>query len=338
MQRRGKSPNPYYAGPPVRSFRRRNVLQSGRTEPARFRRSPEMAVRRRARALAARLAKPVSAGATRRDGRRDGALRLTMVGHATLLVQMHGLNILTDPVWSERVSPLSFAGPKRVNAPGIAFADLPPIDLVLVSHNHYDHLDLATLARLKAAHDPLVITPLGNDAIIRAGVPDMRIETRDWGESVEVGNGVDRPCRAGASLVGARRARPLDGAVVRLCRRGAGGQGLFRRRYRVSRRPRLPCDWPRGTAAFAWPSCRSAPTSRAGSWRRSTRIRKRRWKACNSAMRPSRPAAIGARSISPTSRSTSRARDLLAALDASGIARERFRPMLPGEVWDVPAA
>ena len=109
-----------------------------------------------------------------------------MVGHATLLVQMHGLNILTDPVWSERVSPLSFVGPKRVNAPGIDFADLPRIDVVLLSHNHYDHLDLATLARLKAAHDPLVITPLGNDAIIRAAVPDMRIETRDWGESVEV--------------------------------------------------------------------------------------------------------------------------------------------------------
>ena len=72
-----------------------------------------------------------------------------MVGHATLLVQMHGLNILTDPVWSDRASPLSFIGPKRVNVPGIAFADLPPIDLVLLSHNHYDHLDLVTLARLK---------------------------------------------------------------------------------------------------------------------------------------------------------------------------------------------
>ena len=77
-------------------------------------------------------------------------------------------------------------GPKRVNAPGIDFADLPRIDVVLLSHNHYDHLDLATLARLKAAHDPLVVTPLGNDAIIRAAVPDMRIETRDWGENVEV--------------------------------------------------------------------------------------------------------------------------------------------------------
>lgn len=68
-------------------------------------------------------------------------------------------------------------------------ADLPPIDLVLVSHNHYDHLDLATLKRLKAGHDPLVLTPLGNDAIIEAAVPGMRLSAHDWGDSVEIGNG-----------------------------------------------------------------------------------------------------------------------------------------------------
>jgi hypothetical protein len=85
-------------------------------------------------------------------------LRITMVGHATMLIQTAGLNILTDPVWSDRASPLSFAGPKRVTAPGIAFEDLPDIDLVLLSHNHYDHLDLVTLARLRLAHNPLVIT------------------------------------------------------------------------------------------------------------------------------------------------------------------------------------
>ncbi|CAN7750530.1 MBL fold metallo-hydrolase [Mesorhizobium caraganae] len=115
----------------------------------------------------------------------DG-LRLTMVGHATLLIQTAGLNILTDPVWSPRVSPLSFAGPRRVNAPGIALSRLPPIDLVLVSHNHYDHLDLATLKRLKAKHDPLVLTPLGNDAIIDSAVPGMRTTAHDWGERVEI--------------------------------------------------------------------------------------------------------------------------------------------------------
>ena len=128
-------------------------------------------------------AKPVA----RIDG---GGLLLTMVGHSTLLIQTAGLNILTDPVWSPRVSPLSFAGPRRVNAPGIAFSQLPPIDLVLVSHNHYDHLDLATLKRLKEKHDPQVLTPLGNDAIIDAAIPGMRLTAHDWDERVEIGNEV----------------------------------------------------------------------------------------------------------------------------------------------------
>jgi L-ascorbate metabolism protein UlaG (beta-lactamase superfamily) len=113
------------------------------------------------------------------------ALRVTMVGHATLLIQTGGLNILTDPVWSERASPVRFAGPRRVNPPGIAFDSLPPVDLVLLTHNHYDHLDIATLARLQATHDPLVVTPLGNDTIVRKDVPAMRLLARDWGDVVE---------------------------------------------------------------------------------------------------------------------------------------------------------
>jgi L-ascorbate metabolism protein UlaG (beta-lactamase superfamily) len=94
-------------------------------------------------------------------------LRISYVGHASLLIQTAGLNILLDPVWSKRVSPFRFVGPKRVNDPGISFADLPSIDVVLVSHGHYDHLDLTTLSRLAAVHRPRVITPLGNDTIIR---------------------------------------------------------------------------------------------------------------------------------------------------------------------------
>jgi L-ascorbate metabolism protein UlaG (beta-lactamase superfamily) len=112
--------------------------------------------------------------------------RITMVGHATLLIQVTGLNILTDPVWSDRASPLPFAGPKRVTAPGIAFDALPRIDLVLVSHNHYDHLDIATLRRLHAVHLPRMVTPLGNDVILRAAIPGARIETGDWGTRVPI--------------------------------------------------------------------------------------------------------------------------------------------------------
>jgi L-ascorbate metabolism protein UlaG (beta-lactamase superfamily) len=118
----------------------------------------------------------------------DSAIRLTMIGHVTVLIQTEGLNILTDPVWSMRMSPFSFAGPKRVRAPGIALADLPPIDVVLVSHNHYDHLDVATLKQLVATHNPQIITPLGNDTIIRKAAPAARITAIDWDERVTFGD------------------------------------------------------------------------------------------------------------------------------------------------------
>lgn len=124
------------------------------------------------------------------EARVDG-VRITMVGHASMLIQAAGLNILTDPVWSQRASPFSFTGPRRVTAPGIAFDKLPPIHAVLLSHNHYDHLDAATLRRLQAAHRPLFVMPLGNDAIVLKAVPEARIVTGDWGEVVELGEGVE---------------------------------------------------------------------------------------------------------------------------------------------------
>lgn len=127
----------------------------------------------------------------RPPARVEGAAwRISFVGHATLLIQTAGLNILTDPIWSERASPFTFAGPKRVNAPGIAFEALPPIDVVLVSHAHYDHLDAPTLSRLAAAHRPRVITPLGNDTIMRDHDPAIRAEALDWGDRVALGNGL----------------------------------------------------------------------------------------------------------------------------------------------------
>ncbi|RGP38552.1 hypothetical protein D1012_06390 [Pseudotabrizicola alkalilacus] len=134
----------------------------------------------------ARWPEQVTVAATRPAAQVED-LTITMVGHATLLIQTAGLNILTDPVWSDRASPLAFAGPKRVAAPGIAFADLPRIDAILLSHNHYDHLDLTTLASLHAAHAPQIITPLGNDAIIRSAVPEARITVADWGQAVPFG-------------------------------------------------------------------------------------------------------------------------------------------------------
>jgi L-ascorbate metabolism protein UlaG (beta-lactamase superfamily) len=117
-------------------------------------------------------------------------VRLSYVGHASWLIQTAGRNILLDPLWSERASPFRSVGPKRVNDPGIAFADLPPIDAVLVSHGHYDHLDVATLSRLAAAHRPRVIAPLGNDTIMRHHDPAIAAEAFDWHQQVDLGGGV----------------------------------------------------------------------------------------------------------------------------------------------------
>jgi L-ascorbate metabolism protein UlaG (beta-lactamase superfamily) len=117
-------------------------------------------------------------------------VRLSYVGHVTWLIQTAGLNLLIDPVWSERVSPVPFAGPKRVSAAGIAFDALPDIDVVLVSHGHYDHLDLATLSRLAAKHAPRMITPLGNDLTMTAHDASIRAEPFDWQDRVDLGGGI----------------------------------------------------------------------------------------------------------------------------------------------------
>lgn len=123
----------------------------------------------------------------------DGSARVTLVGHATLLIQVAGLNILTDPVWSERASPISFAGPKRITPPGVAWDALPRIDLVLISHDHFDHLDLPTLSRLDARDRPRVLAPLGHRSILVEAMPASRVSEHDWGEVVTL------PTAGGAS-------------------------------------------------------------------------------------------------------------------------------------------
>lgn len=116
---------------------------------------------------------------------RGTSLHATFVNHSTVLLQTAELNILTDPIWSERASPVSWAGPKRVRPPGIRFQDLPPIDLVLISHNHYDHMDLSTLLRLKERFDPLFIVGLGNAVLLQSEGID-RVKELDWWQPLEL--------------------------------------------------------------------------------------------------------------------------------------------------------
>jgi L-ascorbate metabolism protein UlaG (beta-lactamase superfamily) len=116
-----------------------------------------------------------------------GTLRVTFINHATTLIQLDGINVLTDPIYAERASPYDFVGPKRVRPPGIKFADLPRIDAVVLSHNHYDHLNLATLKRI-ADTWPAVrfFTGLGNKALLEAnGLTN--VTELDWWSTREVG-------------------------------------------------------------------------------------------------------------------------------------------------------
>ena len=115
-------------------------------------------------------------------------IRATYINHATILIQVDGLNILTDPIWSDRASPVTFAGPKRIRPPGVAISDLPDIDLILISHNHYDHLDTETLKQLRQRQDkePIIVSGLGNAALLANLGYEKAIEL-DWKASTSVG-------------------------------------------------------------------------------------------------------------------------------------------------------
>jgi L-ascorbate metabolism protein UlaG (beta-lactamase superfamily) len=117
----------------------------------------------------------------------DGStLSVTFVNHSTVLLQTEGMNILTDPVWSRRVSPVSFTGPQRHRDPGIRFEDLPEIHCLLISHNHYDHFDAPTLKRLAARHEPTVFCPLGLAGPLRR-LGFQKVRELDWWQSEALG-------------------------------------------------------------------------------------------------------------------------------------------------------
>lgn len=110
-----------------------------------------------------------------------GELRITYINHATTLIQLDGLNILTDPFWSERAGPISWLGSKRIRAPGVAMQDLPTIDAIIISHDHYDHLDLASLRQLTVQFKPLILVGLGVKPLLESkGFSGANIVEMDW--------------------------------------------------------------------------------------------------------------------------------------------------------------
>lgn len=155
-----------------------------------------------------------------------GEVTVTYIGHATFLIQAEGLNVLTDPVFSERASPFASVGPKRVRKPFIPLESLPKIDVVFVSHNHYDHLDQPSLSWLSRNHAPQFITPLGNPRLIKPCTDGCRVTALDWHESAPLAGGgsltiipVQHWSRRGINDIN----RDLwGGAIIQ-----AGGQKIF---------------------------------------------------------------------------------------------------------------
>jgi len=120
--------------------------------------------------------------------RVDGSgLRVTLVNHSTVLLQQRSSNILTDPIWSERSSPFSWVGPRRRREPGVSWENLPLIDAVLVSHNHYDHMDLPTLRRLATRGNSKFIVPAGAGRLLRSAKLES-VHELDWGQSLSLQN------------------------------------------------------------------------------------------------------------------------------------------------------
>jgi L-ascorbate metabolism protein UlaG (beta-lactamase superfamily) len=266
----------------------------------------------------------------------DG-LRVALIGHASWLIQAAGLNILTDPVFSERASPVRFAGPKRVNPPGIAFEDLPPIHAVLVTHNHYDHLDLETIGRIWRRDRPRIVAPLGNDTIIRGAHPGIVVEARDWNEAVELGSGVtahlepayhwsargmnDRRMALWCAFV----LTTPSGVIYHVGDTGFGDGWLFDRVRQRFGPPRLAI-LPIGAYEPRWfmkPQHMNPDDAvRAVQLLEARQALGHHW---------------------GTFRLTNEgfdepARDLAIALQTAGIAAERFRAMRPGETWETPPA
>lgn len=332
--RQANAGNPYYSGPVSRHFNGTNFFNPGGEPPGSFTNLLRWQFGGGKKPWPEQWPSPFEKAKPDQRVTGDG-LRVTMVGHATMLVQVAGLNLLSDPVWSHRVSPFSFAGPYRRNDPGIDFDDLPPIDVVLLSHNHYDHFDGETLKRLVDGHDPLIITPLGNDTIIQAFSPDARIAVGDWGDVEAVNDDVRvhfEPCHHWSARGSSDRRMALWAAFVietpvgKIYHIGDTGyhEGInyqeAGQKHGAFRLTILPI----GAYEPRWfmKGQHQNPDEAV-----------RGMLACNGDF------AVGHHwgTFRLTNEAVEEPRDALAvAVETHGVAAERFRPMLPGEVWDVP--
>lgn len=265
---------------------------------------------------------------------QSDALRVTMIGHACVLIQLDRVNLLVDPVWSDRAGPLGRFGPTRVDPPGIRFGDLPPITAVLLTHNHYDHLDAATVRRLHARYRPRFITPLGNNVLLRTIAKDIDVVAGDWHDTFAVSNVRVTICPAyhWSARTGFDRRQALWGgffingtaASVYVAGDTGYGDGAIFRAVRADHGAADLAVLPIGAYEPRWfMKPQHVNPAEAVQIMQDTGAR----------------AAIGVHW--GTFQLTDESRDappraLLAALQAAGIDAERFSASRPGQVWSLP--
>lgn len=183
--------SPVYRGPVSDHFDGKKFINPGGVQPAGFKDLIKW-MRNRQQGEWKEL-KGVEFGPPPAQRIEGDSIVVTFINHSTFLIQTRGLNILTDPVWSERASPVSFSGPKRMRPPGIRLEDLPEIDIILLTHNHYDHLDIMTMKQLATEYNPAIYCPLGVGKYLeRKGIGS--ITEMDWWDEVKIDTGLTVLC------------------------------------------------------------------------------------------------------------------------------------------------